>query len=509
MTVILGHIMPPGVAAMAALLSRVWITAAEVLCAGVAMLVAQRFGMNRPATAAREAVGPDSTAEKDLTNVLKADLCIACGACVAADPSLELTLHPQKLMYEPSGIGNAAAASVCPAVRVDFKGLHDRIFPGAPSGPLGVVDSVLLAQSTDEPRNLRSSSGGLVKEMLIALLSREDVDGAIVLNQVEGLLFKPQLITRAEEVDRLPGSIYHNVPFDDALRLLSRKDGRFVLVANPCQLEGIWSYIYRFRPELAARIHTTIGLACGWTYSHHAVKAICEYKGIDFSKIDDISFRGGGPVGRLRIEAAGKQVAIHRRVDYSYQVAFDRSFNLPRCHYCVDHGNYLAEAVVADAWLPSTVRTKTGISLVIARTGKIAALLEDLRAKGKIQTTIVSEAEVIESQTHRVAFGDFAYAYMDYVRDIGGYVPDMVGPNRQGARLVSRRAVAGFHRETERKIALQRQGRYRFLRWRKITVEFRSFFCRYLRWFFVRVLSVKSLLGLRKEVSKSKLAGFR
>ena len=450
-----------------------------------------------------------SMPEKDLTHVINHDLCIGCGACAMADPSLDLVLHPRKLMYEPSGKGNEAAASVCPSVHVDFKGLQDRLFPGASSGPLGVVDSVLLAQSTDEPRNLRSSSGGLVKEMLIEFLSRGDVDGAIALDRVRGLLFKPRLITKVEEVDRLPGSIYQNVPFGDALRLLSQNEGCFVLVANPCQLEGIYSYIFRFRPELAARIHTTIGLVCGWTYSHHAVKAICEYKGIDFCKIEDIGFRGGGPVGRLRIVTAEKQSAIHRRVDYSYQVAFDRSFNLPRCHYCVDHGNYLAEVVVADAWLPGTVGTKTGISLVVSRTGRITRFLQDLHARGKIRTTAVSEAEVIESQTHRVAFGDFAYAYMDYARENGGYVPDMVAPNRQGAHLVSRKEVARFHRETQRKIALQRQGRYRFLWWRKITVEFRAFACRYLRWFFVRVLRVKSLLGLRKEVPRSKLAGFR
>jgi hypothetical protein len=47
MTLILGQIMPPGVAAMTALLSRVWITLAEVLCAGLALFLSQRLGAKR------------------------------------------------------------------------------------------------------------------------------------------------------------------------------------------------------------------------------------------------------------------------------------------------------------------------------------------------------------------------------------------------------------------------------------------------------------------------------
>ena len=40
---------------------------------------------------------------------------------------------------------------------------------------------------------------------------------------------------------------------------------------------------------------------------------------------------------------SGKEIKINRRVNLKYQAAFDRSYNLPRCHYCVNHGNFLAE----------------------------------------------------------------------------------------------------------------------------------------------------------------------
>ena len=71
-------------------------------------------------------------------------------------------------------------------------------------------------------------------------------------------------------------------------------------------------------------------------------------------------------LGKLKIRTKNDSTEYSRRVNFSYQVAFDRSFNSPRCLVCVNHSNYLSEIVIGDAWLPSTLFTKTGISLVIA-----------------------------------------------------------------------------------------------------------------------------------------------
>ena len=446
---------------------------------------------------------------RDLSGVIANSLCIGCGACVHADRSLQLAFNHDKQMYEPDGPGGEDAAAVCPAVQVDFDFLQKRIFGDAPVTALGVVQSVMLAQSTNRERNVQASSGGVIKELLLELLARDEVDGAIALGHVHGLRFEPKLITKLDEVDQLPGSIYHNVVFDQALELLRENVGRFVLVATPCQLEGIYNYVYKSRPELAERIHCTIGLLCGWQYTHHAIKAICALKGVDFDRIEQISFRGGGPVGRLCIQTPQDEHRVNRRVDLAYQVAFDRSFNIPRCHLCINHSNFLADIVVGDAWLPSTVRTSTGVSLIICRSEQAAAAMRTLERKERIRTAEVTREEVVESQTRRVAFGDFSYAYAEYLKKIDEFCPEMVGPNRAAARLSPEEAVRRFHRENRIKIRLQQQGRYRYLYWRKLTLEIRPFLYRYIRWFFVRIVKIKSLLGTRKEVSKHKLAGFR
>ncbi len=281
-------------------------------------------------------------------------------------------------------------------------------------------------------------------------------------------------------------------------------------MAIPCELEGIFSYISKIEPALADRIHATVGLLCGWQYSHHALRAICEFKGIDADAIVDVSYRGGGPVGKLRITTLGGAVTeVNRRVDFGYQVAFDRHFNTPRCHLCINHANFLADIVVGDAWLPSTVATKTGISLVISRTSAADRMVRDLASDGRIVLTDVSTAEIEESQSRRIAFGDFAYAYADYLRKIGRFVPDLQGPNRGFHQPVTESEVARFLRELDRKLELQREQRYRFLRWRKGTRELGRFLQRYVRWFLVRIVRIKSLTGRRHEVTRDKLEDFR
>lgn len=446
----------------------------------------------------------------DLRGVMDNDLCIACGACTLADPSVELRLHPEKLIFEPSHPGNQAAVEVCPAVEVDFTQLQELLFPGSPQTPYGVVHSVMLAQSTDYERNLKASSGGMIKELLAELLARDDVDGAIVLQHVEGLQFAPGLITDVEQVDNLPGSIYHNLPKHRALELLRENEGRFVLTAIPCELEGIYNYIFKKEPHLRERIHTTIGLLCGWQYNWHSIRAICEFKGVDPDRVVDVSYRGDGPIGKLRILTDdGKETTTSRRIDFGYQVAFDRTFNTPRCHLCVNHSNYLADIVVGDAWLASTLSTKTGISLVINRRAESDKLVRGLAEQGKVVFSEVTVNEIRESQKPSIAFGNFAYAYADYLDEIGVPRPRMDGPNKPASEPVARRDVETFHKELRRKLELQRARRYRFLFWRKATKELGRYLSRYWDWFSHRVLRVGRDPNATKAATRDTTSIFR
>ena len=101
-----------------------------------------------------------------LQGVIDSGMCIGCGACEMVDTSVRVSLNPKRLIFEPETAGGEQAASVCPAVAVDYEGLQKYLFPGQSIGPYGVVRSVHLSQSTNNERNMKASSGGLIKELL-------------------------------------------------------------------------------------------------------------------------------------------------------------------------------------------------------------------------------------------------------------------------------------------------------------------------------------------------------
>lgn len=446
----------------------------------------------------------------DLSGVIASGMCIGCGACEMADTTVSVSLHPTRKIYQPDTPGGPDAAAVCPAVQVDYAGLQSWLFPDSEPGAYGVVHSVHLSQSTDVDRNMAASSGGLIKEVLRSMLRNGDIDGVIALDHVDGIDFAARLVTTADDIDTLPGSIYHNLLQTSALQLLRDTPGRLAIVAIPCQLEGMWQWIRLQAPELRDKVVLSIGLLCGWQYSHHSIAAMGEYLGYDPETIADISYRGGGPVGKLTVTTReGEVYTASRRVDFGYQVAFDRHFNTNRCHVCINHSNFLADLVVGDAWLPSTVFTKTGISLVICRTERARQIHDRLISDGRCVSIEVGVEEIRESQTDRVVFGEFAYAYADFLRSIGMHTPELRGPNESYGERKPRRQVAAFHRELVRKQALMAQGRYRYLKYRKATRELKGYLGRYLRWFMVRILRIKSISGSRKEIPRERFSGFR
>ncbi|MEI8286068.1 MAG: hypothetical protein WCG15_02080, partial [Actinomycetes bacterium] len=70
-----------------------------------------------------------------LSGVIDAGMCIGCGACEMVDPTVQVSLNPKRLIFEPDTPGSIDAAAVCPAVAVDYEGIQKYLFPNAEIGP--------------------------------------------------------------------------------------------------------------------------------------------------------------------------------------------------------------------------------------------------------------------------------------------------------------------------------------------------------------------------------------
>lgn len=415
-----------------------------------------------------------------LEEVTRSGMCIGCGACVAADDSLQLSIHPKTLSFAPNGNGNNDAQRVCPAIAVDYSGLTAMRFPAAEAGSCGVISSVKLAQSTTLERNKKASSGGLIKELLLELITEQNVSGIIAISKAEGIAYEPKFITSAEEIEALPGSIYHCISYEKAYPLLLDAPKKVVIVGLPCQLEGLYAFINTVRPDLLCKIHTTIGLICGWQYSLHAIKAFCQYNNLIYEDLLNITYRGGDSLGRMCLQFSDGELCVNRKKNIFYLAAFDRSYNLHRCHVCVNHTNFLSDIAVGDAWLKRTRKTTTGVSLVIARNTHAEQLLKTLIGKKAIVTVPGTESDIIESQSRNLVFGDAAYSYAHFLHNSGQHAPILCASNKKNAKLIPKRFVASFARQLRLKQSLQANGSYRTLLIKKLLCEFPILACKSL-----------------------------
>jgi coenzyme F420-reducing hydrogenase beta subunit len=226
------------------------------------------------------------------------------------------------------------------------------------------------------------------------------------------------LIKTIADIEKIPGSIYHSISFADALQLLSDIQQPCVLIALPCHLEGIRKFIININPKLIEKIELTIGLICGWMYSHHSIYAFAHYKKIR-TKIREVSYRGDDKIGLLKIKTENRHLIYSRRSFASlseridYRASFSRTMNRLRCRVCEDHINVLADVAVGDAWLKRYTNEK--MSIVLIRNKKGESAINDLIATGKVIFVNGNTEDILESQSEDLVCGRSAKVMKDYL----------------------------------------------------------------------------------------------
>jgi len=372
------------------------------------------------------------------------DLCISCGTCKYACPKNEISIkmNNAKGMYEPV-IANTLSCltctdqpclQVCPSYEEDFVSLANWTDPSQRIGP---VEAIYTGFSTNRDVHIRASSGGIVRELCRYYLDTGLVDGIITLKHVEGLDYEPHLYTSTDElIENSPGSIYHNINFENAIEILQNTRGRFALIASPCQLTSIRKWQQVCPDKSLGSIEVAIGFICGWMYSRHTVDHFAKYVGVSRESLADVTYRGGDKVGNLVLKSvSGTDQAFSRRPKpyvhahtAAYRIAFSRTYSSKRCLLCAEHLNYLADVVVGDAWLPKHRDDKLGTSIVIVRNPSVVAVLDHLVAEGRVELTASSTNEVVESQSEYFAFGAPARQMMNRLKKQGKFAPSVKLP---------------------------------------------------------------------------------
>jgi len=301
------------------------------------------------------------TAFPNIDTVWRRHLCTECGACWGVCPKDNIRVDRARdrdyvfRVVDPARCGGCTlCAQVCSGIEVDFDALREAVFPGQEPDPwFGVVRESYLSRSTDPAAVRRGASGGTATTLLEFGLETGRIDGALVVGMHDESPTEPKVYV-ARSVDELHAatqSKYCPAPNAMSLRDVMETDGRYAMVAIPCQIHALRKAQAIF-PKLRRRVVFVVGLYCGPGPSFHMMDHLVNRRGVGIGEVVRWHFRDKRvtddhwPGGILAETPRGDVCVPLARYLYA-QTLFTRR----RCHVCPDYAAEFADVSMGDAHL--------------------------------------------------------------------------------------------------------------------------------------------------------------
>jgi coenzyme F420-reducing hydrogenase beta subunit len=333
--------------------------------------------------------------------VVRAGLCIGCGACAAADgdsgAGMALDHHG---LYRPEGPPgwlarpSATLARTCPfsPAAADETALAAARFPAAPhrDDRLGRFEAAYVGHAAEPGLRDGGSSGGMVTWVAAALLDAGLVDAVAHVAPADagGARFAYRLSRSPAELRAGARSRYYPVELSGVLAEIRAVPGRYAVVGVPCFVKAI-HLLRAADPLLAERIAFTLGLFCGHMKSARMIESFAWQMGTEIAAAERIDYRMKDPsrpanwyVAELGLRS-GEVRSRHwwDMADGDWGAGF---FQSPACDACDDVVAETADVSFGDAWVEPFSSDPRGTNVVVVRSPAIAALIAAGRADGRL-----------------------------------------------------------------------------------------------------------------------------
>ena len=262
----------------------------------------------------------------------------------------------------------------------------------------GHFEGAYLAYSNIPEIRQRSTSGGLVTGLLMGLLRRGEIDGAVVIAADENVPWKgkPIVARTPEEILAATKSKYAISPTNSVFKEILAIDGKYAIVGLPCQIHGFHNAA-RLDRRLRDRVVVTIGLFCHAAVEHQPFEWLWENtlgdaKGRVTRFVSRIGKHPGTPHVFLK-DGTSRPLYFPKAKGYrpsSMEILniLYRLYTPPRCLTCYDSTAEFADIAVGDPWLPppsDEINFYDGYSFVLARTKKAQNLLNETVQAGEMK----------------------------------------------------------------------------------------------------------------------------
>jgi coenzyme F420 hydrogenase subunit beta len=314
--------------------------------------------------------------------VIKAGLCVYCGACANGCPYL-IASHGRIIVLDNCDRTEGQCYQFCPRTPTDMDALAQKIF-GRPFGnaELGFAKELLLARSTDEQIQERSQDGGVVTTLLSLGLEAGMIDAALAARMDEDKTPHGFVARTKEQLLECSGTSYEPCPTLQTLnQLADNSNENLGIVSLPCHAEAIAkmkTYSTRNRGSIE-NVKLVIGLFCGWTLAEGFHQFMQEQFDLPSVVKFDIPHHPGHTFDAFYGDGSKKEIELEDI----------RNFINPACSYCWD-----MTAEFADISVGSGRAKYRGWNTLIVRTEAGAEIVAKAKEKGLLDTQPLPEENV-------------------------------------------------------------------------------------------------------------------
>lgn len=339
----------------------------------------------------------------------KNKLCCSCGLCADICPKKAIKIIEKNGIFVPTVNKN-----LCVNCGLCFKicsGKGNNWFEQSKnlqiqneeksnfSEQVGFFRKSFISHSTNSEIRFSCASGGTVSSILIFLLEKGFINGAIVtrFKKNSPLEVETVIATTKEEILEAKSSKYCPVHMEGIIPKIKTYEGKLAFVGLPCQTQSLRNIENQFL-WLKEKIFIHIGLFCSGTKDKNALDYLLKVNNIKKNGITNFSYRTDGCLGNLKA-TYGTNGANYTFVPYVNAYSKLHSYFKPeRCNSCIDHFSYLSDISVGDIDCEPYNEDKIGSNSLIARTNLGSEIVSNCIKENYLYANELKIEEIIRSQ---------------------------------------------------------------------------------------------------------------